>query len=175
MLSCIVPRIPYATLVAVGHVAYWTHWLLLRPGIKSTRQAMEAGKGWIDACSSQAFIVSLRSSCIADLHLPICGAFLHRDAANYTRGCPSCALSAGVCTVRVVLLMLYSPQTSLSSPIVQADAVSSPAPTCTRVILKQPSFKTVCTNYKTTVTFTSYTNCGGCALSTERLGLGLVC
>ncbi|XPS71550.1 hypothetical protein M3J09_003730 [Ascochyta lentis] len=66
----------------------------------------------------------------------------------------------------------------LSSPLEQAVAVSptpTPAPTCTLAILKQPSFQKICTNYGKTLTFTSYTNCGGCSLVTRHLGLGLPC
>ncbi|UPX13640.1 uncharacterized protein EKO05_0004140 [Ascochyta rabiei] len=66
----------------------------------------------------------------------------------------------------------------LSSPLEQATTLFStptPAPTCTLPILKQPSFKKICTKYGKTLTFTSYTNCGGCSLETKHLGFGLPC
>ncbi|KAL6712329.1 hypothetical protein ACN47E_000206 [Coniothyrium glycines] len=48
-------------------------------------------------------------------------------------------------------------------------------PACTLNILKMPSFETDCTFRDTTSTSTSYTDCGGCILKTEALGLGLPC
>lgn len=59
---------------------------------------------------------------------------------------------------------------SLSSPILSV----APEPTCTIPLLVQPSFETDCTFYEKTRTKTEYTDCGGCALETRMLGLGLV-
>jgi hypothetical protein len=56
----------------------------------------------------------------------------------------------------------------MSSPM------STAAPTCTIIFFKEPSFKTDCTFTQSTSTVTVYTDCGGCALETERLGVGLV-
>jgi hypothetical protein len=49
-----------------------------------------------------------------------------------------------------------------------------PAPTCTLHVLKEPSVDTDCTFKEHTKTATAYTDCGGCALQTRVLGVGLV-
>ncbi|KAF1365964.1 hypothetical protein EJ07DRAFT_150436 [Lizonia empirigonia] len=78
-----------------------------------------------------------------------------------------------------VVVAVVSAQTLSSTPE-QAITLSptptlAPAPACTRVLLKLPSFGRTCTDYGTTLTYTSYIECGGCTLVTKRLGLGLPC
>ncbi|KAH7073364.1 hypothetical protein FB567DRAFT_553964 [Paraphoma chrysanthemicola] len=54
-----------------------------------------------------------------------------------------------------------------------ASSVAAPEPTCTLNVLKAPSFDVDCTFKQHTKTATAYTDCGGCALQTQVLGVGL--
>ncbi|KAF3046242.1 hypothetical protein E8E11_006817 [Didymella keratinophila] len=80
--------------------------------------------------------------------------------------------------ISFVLAVLSAP--ALAAPQAPRAATASPAvtsaPTCTHTIFKQPSFDTICMSHSTTLTFTSYTDCGvGCMLETKHLGVGLPC
>ncbi|KAF2192318.1 hypothetical protein K469DRAFT_309521 [Zopfia rhizophila CBS 207.26] len=55
-----------------------------------------------------------------------------------------------------------------------ASLMAGPGPICTTHVVKAPSFQVDCTFYSHTMTKTSYTDCGGCALETKYLGRGLV-
>jgi hypothetical protein len=142
---------------------------------KYTAQSAKAVERWMKACLDQALIkLPLQSWYAFELRLPIHTGYLSQDATDYHQCRFGCAFNAGVCILHNVPLEVCSPPSSSSSPLQQASASTPSAPTCTRVIFKQPSFQTRCTQYSRTVTFTAFTDCGGCALSTERLGLGLV-
>ncbi|KAF2102568.1 hypothetical protein NA57DRAFT_52132 [Rhizodiscina lignyota] len=47
--------------------------------------------------------------------------------------------------------------------------------TCTKTLLKQPPIQTDCTFLSSTITFSKFTDCGGCALTTRELGVGIPC
>ncbi|KAH7078838.1 hypothetical protein BKA63DRAFT_252096 [Paraphoma chrysanthemicola] len=55
-----------------------------------------------------------------------------------------------------------------------ASSVAALEPTCTLNVLRAPSFDVDCTFKQHTKTATAYTDCGGCALQTRALGVGLV-
>ncbi|KAF3045507.1 hypothetical protein E8E12_008660 [Didymella heteroderae] len=82
-------------------------------------------------------------------------------------------------TIVGFVLAILSANALAASQVQQAATASTAitgAPSCIHTIFKQPSFNTICTSHSTTLTFTSYTDCGvGCTLETRHLGVGLPC
>ncbi|KAF1933911.1 uncharacterized protein M421DRAFT_87981 [Didymella exigua CBS 183.55] len=85
-----------------------------------------------------------------------------------------------MCSATISLVFAVLVAQVLALPQVEQVGTASSAvtavPICTHIIFKQPSFGRVCTSHSSTLTYTSYTNCGvGCTLSTRQFGVGLPC
>ncbi|RYN15755.1 hypothetical protein AA0119_g12773 [Alternaria tenuissima] len=80
-------------------------------------------------------------------------------------------LSSVLTIVLAALLMQPAFSVSPTSP----SSTPTPSADCVVNVFKSPPRQTNCTFYETTTTSTVYTDCGGCALKTKVLGVGLGC
>ncbi|EDU49895.1 hypothetical protein PtrSN002B_002875 [Pyrenophora tritici-repentis] len=79
--------------------------------------------------------------------------------------------------INLVLATLLAQGVHALDRVVYTPPPSAPTsgPNCTLTVYEIPSVNVDCTFLQATTTATSYTDCHGCALVTQGLGLGLPC